>query len=320
LNSTSVRTVSTTHYPGSTTATFQLAPTSIIHPTYPYSTYPYVSQTETGVPSSNSSRIRINRDAKIVIVIIVVFLFLGCSGLLLWCCVFKKGLDRGMLVFLGLRKAPSVSEQRVPLNPSGIGVVESDDPSSFQKPELHSEPAQSGLEANQNVGWSKNHQSSHGILFELDANISRTNITSVRAPSHSYADDVERNLDRHATSSYGPITRNSPRSKIDYQDQDILANATFAAAPNSGPPIPSSTAIEMEFVRAPVNLSNAAHSFSPSEDIGWRYSIGKVKRLEEEEKKIDAEIEKFKRVKDLKEQKFEIQKRLMEAKTGIRDV
>lgn len=61
-------------------------------------------------------------------------------------------------------------------------------------------------------------------------------------------------------------------------------------------------------------LTSPSHSYSPRLGIGQPLSAEDIQALEEEERRIDAEMAEVERMKELREQKFAIQQKLRDAK------
>lgn len=263
---------------------------------------------------STEQKGRPNPGVIIIPVVVTLFVILG-FGPLIWFCVLKKRRKSSILVCLGLRKKPSNADNNAPLDPSGIEVVDPNDPSLFHKPELYAGVGSD--EEHKEGGFVKYRQSAQGTLYELDTYDTRSGSAVFAVPPELHNHPVHQISDCQNNSSIDLVTQLFPHSKHIYQAQELRETPPTLPALNTGSPI---STIPDTHERTSVHPSSASLSLSPPEDAGWRYVGEDVQRLEEEERRIDAEIEQVRRLKELREQKFEIQRKLMEAKTGIRDV
>lgn len=289
----------------------------------PGSTLPPFPQNSTGSVYSATikSGVKLNTNGIIAVSIVAVLLFLFAFGLIFRRCFFKKGKNKNVLSFLRLRRKRSVTELKAPLNPPGVENTQYSNSLLFLKPELDSEPSPLRPEAN-NVAIRHlgNLEPANRTLHELGANRQGSLSPLLGATSSLGTDYVQQNPDRSDSDSTFHSTSYFPQSRQGYQDQNTLSNAPYRSAFNVSPPMSSRTNIELDADRSSIELRNTSEALSTTEDTGWQYSAETVSRLEEEERRIDADIEQVRSLKHLREQKFDVQRRLMEAKTGIRDV
>lgn len=78
--------------------------------------------------------------------------------------------------------------------------------------------------------------------------------------------------------------------------------------------LPTLSGSQDAYSRLSFELPSDRLSLSPLAGAGSRFSAHDIERLEEEERRIDNEIQQIERVRELSEQKLEIQRRLLEAK------
>ena len=319
LNSAFTKSSSSTLYTKQTqstseTTSYQTSLATRTEPTAPSSVPTSTPPSNLGSMSERPPSASLSKAAKAGIGVgVVIFVWISL-GLFAWCFWRRKR-----------RQRPTTTEEvKTPLDPGGIEgmeVVDLNNPALYQKPELSAAPV-----FDHDHGATKLHMSTQDTLYELDSHISHRDGAVDAASAEPHLEEAQHPIQDHLTEPTEcaiPYTRaqSEPTEHIvSFNDpstspeQGKSSNPPMLPPPDIGSPISSSAD---SFVRLSFDPPSGRNTLSPPTHTSRRLSVEDITRLEEEERRIDAEIEQVRRMKELREQKFEIQKKLMEAKHGL---
>ncbi|KAJ4298868.1 hypothetical protein N0V90_004111 [Kalmusia sp. IMI 367209] len=191
---------------------------------------------------------------------------------------------------------PKVGEPQEPYHPSDEKQVAIPIASEIsQKPELHGEPVVAGADMHQVVDHNTNSSYQYSTPDQWQHSQEYHS-----PPSELY------NSNGHPSELHGAVYVNPAELHSTSRSQEMDGNT----APNANvsiqaqPPPPQTTAPPVLPPQLPALTTRPVQPLSAEE----------IEALEEEERRIDAEMEEAQRMKELREQKFAIQQKLRDAK------